>query len=110
MIFKSFRLSARFGKAHGLLLREQYDQSYNLLISILEAGPEDSMLPLVHEDLGIIEYHRGNFAASITHMDYCIRHSVECPSQWNSADDVDRLERISWYKKVCEGKHNENKT
>jgi len=105
MLFKSLRLSTRFGKAHGLLLKEKYEQSYKLLVSTLEAGPEDFMLHLIHEDLGIVEYHRGNFLASKKHMDYCLQHAEENPDIWEADEAIERLERINWYYKASERKH-----
>lgn len=104
MIFKHLRLTARFGKAHGLLLKKKYDKSYDLLMSILKAEPEESMLLLIHEDLGNVQYHRGNYAESMRHMEFCIQHSVENQEQWSEQSDMERLELIHWYFKASEEK------
>lgn len=110
MILKNFRLSARFGKAHGLLLKRDFDGSYELLKNILKEGPTNHILPLVHEDLGIVEYHRGNYEESMNYMDYCIQHSVENPNLWSSHDDAERIESISWYYKASKDRLHESKT
>lgn len=109
MIFKDLRLSGRFGKAHGLLLKEKYECSYELLVSVLDAGPEEFLLPFIHEDLGVVEYHRGNFEASLEHMEFCIQHSVENPQLRSSPNGFERFERIFWYHKASERKKSEKK-
>lgn len=110
MIFKNLRLSARYGKAHGLLLRGEYDRSYELLKSIIEAGPEEYMLPLIHDDLGYIEYKRGNFEESMKHMDFCIVDSVKNPEMWDFPEAVSNIERVHWYYKKSEQKLKQERT
>ena len=108
MIFKDLRLSGRFGKAHGLLLKEKYDQSYELLVSILEVDPEQFLIPLIYEDLGIVEYHRGNYEESVKHMDFCLQYFEDNPERCKTPDEAERLERISWHHKASERKQGGN--
>ena len=79
-------------------------------MSILEAEPEDLMLQLIHEDLGIVEYHRGDYLASKQHMNYCIQHAVKNPDQWETSEATERLERINWYYKASERMQSDSKT
>jgi len=102
MIFKGIRLSAKFGKAHGLLLKKKYEKSKDLLMSVLGAGPEEYMLPLIHNDLGKIEYHQGNYISAIKHLDVCSKNSKEKPEFWTSPEQKKLLSNIQWYYTECQ--------
>jgi len=97
MIFKGLRISAKYGKAHGMILNENYAEAYKLLINIIELKPEEWMLPMVYSDLGIAEYHFGNYKECYDHMDYCIKDSVKNSDLWSGKEQLDLLELVSWY-------------
>ena len=102
MIFKNARLGSRLGKAHGLLLSKQYEKSYQLLSSILSAEPADYLLQTLYSDLGIVEYHRGNFQKSIHYLEFCIKDYNKNPKLWESHVQKELLKQVLWYHEESE--------
>ena len=54
MFFKGILFAARAGKAHGLLLRQKYNESFRVLKKLLDSEPEKYLLPNIYENLGLL--------------------------------------------------------
>ncbi len=97
MLLKDLRLSARYGKAHGLVLKERYLEAFKLIRSIIEVDQNHYLVPLLHEDLGICLYHLGEYTESYEIMtklaDRLLTESVKGEFEL----DLESLERVTWY-------------
>jgi hypothetical protein len=104
--FKQLRHARKLGKAQGLVMNNRYAEAKVLLNELFESSPPEYMVILLHSIMGEVEYNLSNYDNAMKHLEICIKDSVENPETWKDESLMEILERVHWFYKNSEVKHN----